>query len=130
MILKIVYKLGQVHFLPKHLSKISHGELVEGVDDQLPNAHLFNVGVDWYGPIIEYLKKGYFDNNVPKEERSWIVIRVKPYTLYDKQLYKLGLDGVLRQCLLLEEVFKILKYFHEGAVGGHFGMNTIIRKIL
>jgi len=46
LILKIVYKLGQVHFLPKHLSKISHGELVEGVDDQLPNAHLFNVGVD------------------------------------------------------------------------------------
>jgi hypothetical protein len=52
------------------LSKISHGELAQGVDDQLLNVHLFNVGVIWYGPIIEYLKKGYFDNNVLKEEGS------------------------------------------------------------
>ncbi len=53
------------------------------------------MGVDWYGPIIKYLKKGYFDIDVHKEEISQIVIRVKPYTLYDGQLYKLGLDGVL-----------------------------------
>jgi hypothetical protein len=90
---------------------------------------LFNVGVDCCGPIIEYLKKWYFDNNVPKEERSQIVIRAKPYTLYDGQLYKLGLDGVLWQCLFLEKAFKILKDFHEGLVGGHFGMNNIVRNI-
>jgi hypothetical protein len=68
--LKIVYKPNKVHFLPNHLSRISHGELAKGVDDQLPNAHLFIVGVDWYGPIIEYLKKKYFDYNVLKEKRS------------------------------------------------------------
>ncbi len=77
------------------MSRINHGEPIEGVDDQLLDVHLFNVGVDWYGPIIEYLKKGYFDNDVPKEERSRIVIKAMPYTLYDKQLYKLGLNGVL-----------------------------------
>jgi hypothetical protein len=53
------------------------------------------VGVDWYGQIIEYLKKRYFDDDVPKEERSQIVIRARPYTLYNGQLYKLGPDGVL-----------------------------------
>jgi hypothetical protein len=88
------------------------------------------VGVDWYGPIIKYLKKGYFDNDVPKEERSWIIIRARPYTLYDGQLYKLRLDGVLWQCLFPKEAFKILEDFHEGPTSGHFGMNTIIRKIL
>jgi hypothetical protein len=62
--------LGQVHFLPNHLSTINHGEPTKGVDDQLPNAHLFNVGIDWYGPIMEFFLKGYFDNDVPKEERS------------------------------------------------------------
>jgi hypothetical protein len=46
-------------------------------------------------------------------------------------MYKLlGPYGVPRQCLLLEEAFKILKYFHEGQVGGHFGMSTTIKKIL
>ncbi len=93
---KIVYKPSRFHFLLDHLPKISHGELTKGVDDQLPDAHLFNVGVDWYGPIIEYLKKGYFDNNVPTEEINQIVIKVRCYTLYDGQLYKLGPDGVLQ----------------------------------
>jgi len=92
---KVVYKLGRVHFLLDHLSRISHGELVERVDDKLFNVHLFNVRVDWYGPIIKYLKKGYFDSNVPKEENSQIVIKAKSYTLYDGQLYKLKLDGVI-----------------------------------
>jgi hypothetical protein len=54
---KVVLKLGRIHFLPDHLSRINHGELVIGIDDQLLDVHLFNVGLDWYGPIIEYLKK-------------------------------------------------------------------------
>jgi hypothetical protein len=37
----------------------------------------------------------YFNNDVPKEEINQIVIRARPYTLYDEQLYKLGPDGVL-----------------------------------
>jgi hypothetical protein len=88
------------------------------------------MGVDWYGPIIKYLKKGYFDNNVPEEERSRIVLGAKPYTLYDIQLYKLGPNGVLQQCLFLEEASKILEDFYERLVGGHFSMITTIRKVL
>ncbi len=65
------------------------------MDGQLPNVHLFNVEVDRYGPIIEYSKEIYFDNDVSKKERSRIVIYARPYTLYDEQLYKLGLNGVL-----------------------------------
>jgi hypothetical protein len=41
-----------------------------------------------------------------------------PYTLYDEHLYKLGLDGVLQQCLFLEKVFKILEDFHERPIVG------------
>jgi hypothetical protein len=67
---KVVYKLNKVHFLSNHLSRINHGEPAEAVDDQLLDAHLFTVGVDWYGPIIKYLKIKYFDYNVLKEERS------------------------------------------------------------
>jgi hypothetical protein len=123
-----VYKLGRVHFLLDHLSNISHGEPIEGVDDHLLDAHLFNVGIDWYGPIIEYLRKGYFDNNVPKKERSWIVKRAKSYTLYDRQLYKLGLDGVLWQCLFPKEASKVFEDFHEEPIGRHFGMNIIVKR--
>jgi hypothetical protein len=53
------------------------------------------VVANWYGLILKYLKKIYFDNVVPKEKRNQIVIKDRPYTLYDKKRYKLGPDGVL-----------------------------------
>jgi hypothetical protein len=50
--------------------------------------------------------------------------------LYDGHLYKLGLDGVLRQCLTPIETFKILEEFDEGPVGSHYGINTTMKKIM
>jgi hypothetical protein len=41
-------------------------------------------------PNHKIFGKKHFDNDVPKEEISQIVIRARPYTLYDEQLYKLG----------------------------------------
>jgi hypothetical protein len=39
------------------------------------------VGVDGYDPIIKYLKKGYFDHDVTKEEKKKIIIRVTSYIM-------------------------------------------------
>lgn len=50
--LKVVYKLGHVHFVP-NLFRINHGKSTIKVKDHLPNGHLFLVNVEWYGPIIE-----------------------------------------------------------------------------
>jgi hypothetical protein len=50
--LKIVYKLGQVHFVPDQLFQISHGEPTIRVEDQLLDAMLFTTGINWYGPIL------------------------------------------------------------------------------
>jgi hypothetical protein len=102
--LKVVYKSSWVHFVLDQLFHISHGELVIGVKNQLFNAMLFIVGMDWYGPILEYLQKGYFNNNITKEKRSHNIVKLRPYTLYHGVLYKLGPDNVLRQCLSPTEV--------------------------
>jgi hypothetical protein len=59
-----------------------------------------------------------------------MVIKSKPYSLYERQLYKLGPDNILRQCLMFEKTVKILADFHEGLIGGHFGINTTVRKVL
>ncbi len=85
-----------MHFLPDQLSKINHGKPTIGVENQLPNAQLFGIEIDWYGQIIDYLKKGYFDDNMPKEEWSSLVIKASPYTLCDGHLHRLGPNGVLR----------------------------------
>ncbi len=42
---KVIYKLGKVHFLPDHLSQISHGESPRGIEDQLLDISLFIVSI-------------------------------------------------------------------------------------
>jgi hypothetical protein len=64
---KVVYKPSRIHFVLYHLPQIGHGELTTWVKDQLPNATLFVVQIDWYGPRLKYLHKGYFENDIPKE---------------------------------------------------------------
>jgi len=102
-----ILQIGQIHFVLNQLSWTNHGELVMRVEDQLPNAILFIVGIDWYGPIVEYLKKGYFEHDIPKEEISHIIVKYRPYALYDGNLYKLGLDNVLWQCLSPTKTTKV-----------------------
>jgi hypothetical protein len=51
----VVYKLGQIHFVPNHLSQIGHSEPTTRIENQLLNVALFIVQINWYAPIIEYL---------------------------------------------------------------------------
>lgn len=50
--------------------------------------------------------------------------------MYDKQLYILGLNNVLYQCLPPNEAFRLLVDLHEGSIRRHFGNNTIVKKVL
>jgi len=93
---KVVYKPSRILFVLDHSSQIGHGEPATKVKDQLLDVTLFTTQIDWYGPILKYLQKGYFDNDIPKKERSHIVIKSKPYSLYEGQLYKLKSDNICR----------------------------------
>jgi len=67
---KVIFKPSWVHFLFDQLTKINHGELAIGVEDQLPKAQMFNIEIDWQGQIIDYLKKSYFNDDMPKGEQN------------------------------------------------------------
>jgi hypothetical protein len=67
---KVIFKPSRVQFLFDPLSRINHGKLVIGVENQLLDAQLFGIEIDWYKQIIDYLKKGYFDNDMAKEKQS------------------------------------------------------------
>jgi hypothetical protein len=84
-----------VHFLLDQLSIINHGELAIRVENQLPNAQLFGIKIDWHGKIIDYFKKGYFNDNMPKEEWSRSVMKARTFMLCDGHLHKLRPDGML-----------------------------------
>jgi hypothetical protein len=57
------------------LSWITHGESLHGIKDYLLDTNLFTINIDWYGPIMENLEKGYFEHDIPKEERKHITIK-------------------------------------------------------
>jgi hypothetical protein len=43
-------------------------------------------------------------------------------------LHKMALDGVLQQCLFVEEAYKVLVELHEGATRGHYCRNPTLAK--
>ncbi len=55
------------------------------MEDQLLDAVLFLLTVDWYTPIKKYLRKGYFEDDVPQEEHKRFTIKSRPYTFYGEK---------------------------------------------
>jgi hypothetical protein len=90
---QVIYKPRKVQFVPDQLSCAKNGEPTIGVEDQVLDAIFFLIIVDKYAPIKEYFVKGYFEDNIPKEESKHLAIKSRPYTIYG--LYKLGQDVIL-----------------------------------
>jgi hypothetical protein len=59
-----------------------------------------------------------------------MVVRVADYQLIAKKLYKIGLDSILRRCVLDHERQAILWEFHSGVAGGHLGGKATAQKFL
>ena len=129
---KIVLQPEKSHVSANHLSRIKLGEPPEGVNDDFPDVQLFHITVlpSWYARIREYLSTRRFPSEMPPNERRKLVLRRRTFQLINNLLYKMGPDQILRQCVLEEEIPKVLKEAHEGLVGGHMGLDTTARKIL
>jgi hypothetical protein len=52
------------------------------------------------------------------------------YELIARQLYKLGLDSILRRCVIYHERQNILWEFHSGFAGGHVRGKATAQKFL
>jgi hypothetical protein len=59
-----------------------------------------------------------------------MVVRATNYQLIVGKLYKLGLDIILRICVLDYERQDILWECYNGVVGGHVGGNNTMHKFL
>jgi hypothetical protein len=59
-----------------------------------------------------------------------MVVRATDYQWIAGQIYKLGLDNILRRCVLNHERKYILWECHNEIVGGHVGGKATAHKIL
>lgn len=99
---------------PNHLSQLESGELGGSIDDQLPNAHLFRVEPvpNYLEDIALFLTIGKCPDDYTPTEKHHMDVRGVNYQLIVGQLYKIGLDHILRRCILDHEMDDTLWEYH------------------
>ena len=74
----------------------------------------------YFANIVKFLSIGMAPSNMTVAQKKQLVVKVVDYQLIAGNLYKLGADGILRQCLFEHERLMILSKVHEGIAGGHY----------
>ena len=99
---EVIIRPSKENVGPDHLSKVESGEDPTGIDDDLPDAHLFRVEEipAELEEIGQYLQEGKSLDHYSEKKKKILTIKVTPYTLINGNLYKLGLDGILLRCAL------------------------------
>ena len=122
---------GKDHAMADFLSRITTGEEAQGVEDELPDVHLFQVELttDWYDEMLYFLTTGTFPDNRTRDQRKRLALRSRTFMVIAGQLYKMGIDQVMRRCVRPHEQEAVLAEAHQGVCGGHFSGETTSRKI-
>ena len=63
------------------------------------------------------------------KKKQILAMKDAPYSLINGFLYKMGLDDILRRCVLEHERDNIMHVAHYGPAGGHFQVDTTAKKI-
>jgi hypothetical protein len=77
-----------------------------------------------------FLSTGAFLETYSATQKCYMVVQAMDYQYIVGKLYKLGLDRILRRCVLDHERQDILWECHSGVAGGHVGGKATTQKIL
>jgi len=98
------------------------------INENFMDEHLFLISFDnpWYEDILVYIPMNFFFPQLSRDDRSWINHQASLYLLIGEVLYQRGINIILRRCITIEEIDKVLNDCHSGECGGHyFGISTI-----
>jgi hypothetical protein len=128
----VIVKPWKLNAGPDHLSRITNGEEPTNLEDNFLDAQLFSVQVadEYFSDIIQYLSTGTVPQEFNTTQNKNLVVRVVDYQLTVGHLYKMGLDIILRRCVLEHERPRILAEAHEGIARGHYVGKTTTHKVL
>ena len=88
---EVIIRPGKANVGPDHFSRVESGEDPIGIEDDLPDAHLFRVEAipSELEDIGQYLQEGKAPNHYSKKRKKILTTKVAPYTLIDGNLYKI-----------------------------------------
>ena len=119
---ELVFQTGRLNVRLDDLSRIDKGQEQTGVEDDLPETHLFwieGVPAKLEG-IAQFLENGQAPDGMSMKKKQILAMKATPYNLINEILYKMGLDDILGRCVLEHERENIMHKAHYGPVGGHF----------
>jgi hypothetical protein len=85
---------------------------------------------NYFTDIVEFLSTIMPPSKMIVTQKKQLVVKETYYQLIAGNLYKLGVDGILRCCVLEHERSIILDEAHDGIVGGHYTRMEMTHNIL
>ena len=102
------------------------------VEDSFPDEDLFVVSAHspWYIYVANYLSASKLPAHLSKREKRKIIQKSARNCWRDGHLFYRGPDLEIRRCVREDEIFSILKDFHDEPCGGHFVDKRTCHKVL
>ena len=128
---EIIVRPGKANVGPNYLSRIDIGEEVNGIEDDLLDALMFKIESisSELAETTQFLENGQAPEGMGDTRKKILAMKVAPYSIINKFLYKLGLDEVLHRCVLDHERESIMHEAHYDLVGIHVHPETTTKKI-
>jgi len=125
----VLDRLGKQNTVADFLSRIQNTNEDSPVEDKFPDEYLFAVTTKtpWYADIANYLVTGKLPPHLFPNERRRIIQESSSYSWISNELFKTGLDCVIRRCVREDEMPKAC---HDEPCGGHFADKRKTYKIL
>ena len=103
-----------------------HGEKLDGIDDDLPDAYLFKLEMvpNWSKNIVSLLTIGNIHNQPPQK-----VEETRLYSMLAGRLYKYKQDNVLSLCIEPKDQYLYIQYAHIVVGNVHFSKKQRLREI-
>ncbi|XP_076919236.1 uncharacterized protein LOC143579953 [Bidens hawaiensis] len=120
-----------------HLSRLERAGIGDArviLNDHFPIENLMFVkaqddGYPWFADIAKFLVDGSLPRRMYHQQKKKFFVDVKFYIWDDPFLYSIDADQLVRRCVDVEEVWRILSHCHEGPTGGHHGAVLTAKKV-
>nr|GEV58709.1 reverse transcriptase domain-containing protein [Tanacetum cinerariifolium] len=83
----------------------------------------------WFADFANYHAVNFIVKGMTSQQKNNFFKDVKHYFWDDPYLFKIYADQIIRRCVVGQEAIDILKAFHSGSTGGHYGPNYTARKV-
>ena len=136
---EVIHRLGAQHAVADYLSRLDIGEIMIGIDDELPDASLFFVTKverptvpinqpewtatlpwTWYEEMFHFISTGQMSEHLSCDQRKRLALQSHFFELCIGELYYRNVTDVLLQCVIPHDQEAVLRDAHCKPTGGHF----------